>query len=404
MYKNSKALLEILKSFLFETEYKKPVDLDIDNIIKIAEIHSVTAMVGAVFEKAGVEVSPLMQTVILKRKIQCATLGAQRELFFNEISRGLTENDIENIIVKGYVLRDLYPIKDLRTMTDMDFVIKSSDGNKMEKVMLRLGYELGEVFQGDWSFFKNKVHIEFHEKLTESDLGNGYNYDEYLRDCFDHTVEYNGLTRTLDNEYHLIYMLIHCAKHFYNGGCGFRMIMDFAAYLKKYNNDIDWRYINGELKKIRLYDFSENIWYLCGEWFGITAENKVFSMDASLYNEVFGFVAKGGTFGEAEGEARMVNKAVRESIEKNSGNAITSLWIKLRRYIFLDDKSMRGIIPWYKNKPKIMLPVAWMYKGITAISKKGFGITKDIIVSSTGDEKAIKEYNMLKGLGLYKKK
>lgn len=404
MYKNSKALLEILKSFLFETEYKKPVDLDVDNIIKIAELHSVTAMVGAVFEKSDVEVSPIMQNVILKRKIQCGTLGAQRELFFNEISQGLTENDIENIIVKGYVLRDLYPIKDLRTMTDMDFVIRSADGKKMERVMSVLGYELGEVFQGDWSFFKNKVHIEFHEKLTESELGNGFNYDEYLRDCFEHTVAYNGLTKTLDNEYHLIYMLIHCAKHFYNGGCGFRMIMDFAAYLKVYNNTVDWKYINGELKRIKLYDFSKNIWYLCGEWFGITAENKVFSMEDSLYNEVLGFIAKGGTFGEAEGEDRMVSKAARESIEKSSSNIVTSFWIKLKRYVFLDDKSMRGIISWYKNKPKVMLPVAWVYKGITAINKKGLSITKDIIISGAGDEKAIKEYNMLKELGLYRKK
>lgn len=403
MYENSKELIKILKSFLFEEEYVHSEDIDILSIVEIAKLHSVLGMAGVVLENAGLDIEPELMAKLKYGKIQCGMLGAMREKFFNEISQGLTNAGIENIIVKGYVLRELYPIKDLRTMTDLDFVIKSQDGSKMEEVMADLGYEMGEVLNGDWDFFKNSMHIEFHQKLTESELGNGFDYDEYLRDCFNHTTDYNGMTKALDVEYHLIYMFIHCAKHFYNGGCGFRMIMDFAAYLKCYNDVINWKYVYDQLKEIRLYDFSQNIWYLCQEWFGIRADNNSFTMDSNLYNELFPFIARGGTFGEAEAENRMVRKTARETIEKGSSNPITSFWIKLKRYVLLDDESMRGIIPWYKNKPKIMLPFAWIYKAFTAVNKKGIDITKEIMTAGAGDENAVNEYNMLKSLGLYRK-
>lgn len=403
MYENSRELINILKCFLFEKKYVMPENLVPEEVMEIAHVHDVDAMAGTVLEKSGAELSENCKKRLALSKVQCGILGAMREKLFNEISDALTNADIENIIVKGYVLRELYPIKDLRTMTDIDFVIRRKDGSEMERVMADLGYEMGEVLNGDWDFFKNKMHIEFHERLTESELGNGFDYDKYLSDCFNYTVEYKGMTKALDVEYHLIYMFIHCAKHFYNGGCGFRMIMDFAAYLKCYNDIINWKYIKGELKKIRLYDFSNNIWYLCQEWFDIKAENRTYTMDKELYYELLGFIAMGGTFGEVEAESRMVRKTARETIEKGSKNSITSLWIKLKRYVLLDDESMRGIIPWYKDKPKVLLPAAWIYKGVMAVNKKGMTVTKDIIASGANDEAAVKEYNMLKALGLYRK-
>lgn len=403
MYENSKELIKILKAFLFEEKYTKENNTQIEDIVKIADLHNVTAIVGYVFEKNGVFVPDNIASKLFKKKLQCGILGAKREVIFNEISDALSENSLEHIIVKGYILRNLYPIKDLRTMSDMDFVIKSSDGKMMEKIMASLGYELDEYVQGDWSYFKNNMHIEFHEKLTESELGNGFDYDEYLKDCFSHTKEYRKLTRKLNNEYHLIYMFIHCAKHFYNEGCGFRMIMDFAAYIKVYKDIIDWNYVNDELKKIHLYSFSKNIWYLCQVWFNITPYNKGYTMDSDLYNELFEYIAKGGTFGEAQAKERMVSKAARETFEKAGNNKIKGFYVKLKKYVLLDDKSMRGIIGWYKNMPKFMLPIAWIYKSFNAVRNKGLGITKDIIASDSNNN-ALHEYTMLEKLGLYNKK
>ena len=404
MYENSKELIKILKAFLFEEKYIQSSNTQIDDIVKIAELHNVTAMVGYVLEKNNVSVSDYIAPKLFKKKLQCGILGAKREMLFNEISDALSEKSIEHIIVKGYVLRELYPVKDLRTMSDMDFVIKSEDSNNMEKVMESLNYDLDEYVQGDWSYFKNNMHIEFHEKLTESELGNGFDYDEYLKDCFLHTEEYRKLTKKLDMEYHLIYMFIHCAKHFYNEGCGFRMIMDFAAYIKAYNNVIDWNYVNGELKKIHLYDFSNSIWYLCQVWFNITPSNKEYTMDSELYNELLGYIVKGGTFGEAQAKDRMMSKAARETFEKAGNSKIKGFYVKLKKYVLLDDKSMRGIVGWYKNMPKFMLPVAWIYKAFNAVKNKGLGTTKDIIGSGANNNTALQEYTMLEKLGLYNKK
>ncbi len=56
MYENSKELIKILKAFLFEEKYTKENNTQIEDIVKIADLHNVTAIVGYVFEKNNVSV------------------------------------------------------------------------------------------------------------------------------------------------------------------------------------------------------------------------------------------------------------------------------------------------------------------------------------------------------------
>lgn len=403
MYENSKELIKILKAFLFEEKYSQANNTQMEDIIKIASLHNVTAMVGYVLEKNNVSLPDNIKSKIFNKKLQCGILGAKREVIFNEISDALSENHIEHIIVKGYVLRELYPIKDLRTMSDLDFVIKPKDGKKMENIMSSLGFSFDKFFKGEWLYSKNGLAVEFHERLTESELGNGFDYKTYLEDCFNHTVEFKSMTKTLNNEYHLIYMLIHCAKHFYNEGCGVRMIMDFAAYFKHYNDTLNWNYINDELKNIMLYEFSQSIWYLCQEWFSIKPQGKIYTMDTQVYNMLFPYIMEGGVYG-TDDLSRLGNKIARIDIENSNKSGFALIIAKLKESIFLDDKTMKSQISWYKNMPSFLLPFAWASKAFNSVRYKGLGHTKKIITSNRENEAVANEYNMLKGIGLYNKK
>ena len=76
------------------------------------------------------------------------------------------------------------------------------------------------------------------------------------------------MTYELKKEYHLIYILVHLAKHFYHIGAGIRMFLDVCLFTRYYKNDLDWEQIITELKKIKLYDFAINVFSICNHFLG----------------------------------------------------------------------------------------------------------------------------------------
>ena len=49
------------------------------------------------------------------------------------------------------------------------------------------------------------------------------------------------------------------------------MVMDIALYLKAYQEQMDWKYIWEECRKVRLDVFVETLLQACREWFGSPA-------------------------------------------------------------------------------------------------------------------------------------
>ena len=51
-------------------------------------------------------------------------------------------------------------------------------------------------------------------------MNNNYDYQAYFRNFWEHAVQLNQHSYTMDPEYHLLYLLMHIAKHVYGSGAG----------------------------------------------------------------------------------------------------------------------------------------------------------------------------------------
>lgn len=136
--------------------------------------------------------------------------------------------------------------------------------------MMQNGY-ICNVNHGDiWSYSKDIEHYDIHTRVLASDITPNKEGLEYFKDIFNNAVLTDKkLTYNLTPEYHLLYLIQHVAKHLYVQGAGVRMFLDIAVYLKHFDH-LNWNYINTELEKIELLDFSYNMFSLCNFWFNTT--------------------------------------------------------------------------------------------------------------------------------------
>ncbi len=388
---NKQYFIDIVNKFIYGGEYIPPDDIDWNEIKHIAEIHSMLGIVGIVVNRSQIDIPLECYELFDYMVFEGARQGILLEMRFDEVTRALTNAEVPHIVVKGYVLRNIYPEKDMRSMSDIDFVIKKENMEKARDAMIEAGYKLNHIYRGEWSYKKDGMIIEFTHNLMDADVG-FFDYEKYMSKIFDNTAVIKDYTYELTNEFHFIYMMMHTMKHFYGEGCGVRMILDLALFVKKYGESLDWGYVNKEFKRTKMDLFAKNMLSLCNRLFNV-GDN--IEMDEDLYNEIFNYILEGGAFGFARKNYAVAQN--RDRIAKNESIAGT-----LFKRAFPNDKTLRGIVKWYNNKPKILLPVVWVYRWIhSAYIKKG-SLFKSIILTCESEESK-KQLELLKKIGLYRK-
>lgn len=266
------------------------------------------------------------------------------------------QNDIDYLVVKGFVLKEYYPVREYRTSGDIDFIVRKSSLNKCRKLILDNGFIQDESESNNYihSFSYNKQHIEVH---TDADYDHPY---------FDHIFDLckkDGNRYYLDDYEHLLYVLCHIAKHFNMYGAGIRMFMDIDVMIRHIKNfDYD-RFIE-KCRTIELDTFAKACFSLCKYWFNtpVTAEFD-FEKEHNMRNLFEEEIIRGGSFGfEKRGlGSYYLNLA-------NSGNeSKTAIRIKaLFRLLFPETRYFRENYS-YADKHPILIPLAWLHRLFLAV-------------------------------------
>ena len=66
---------------------------------------------------------------------------AGRNRCFETVTNAFRDNGIRYAMVKGVAIANLYPVPALRTMGDIDLLIREEDKQQIHQIMLVLGYE-----------------------------------------------------------------------------------------------------------------------------------------------------------------------------------------------------------------------------------------------------------------------
>ncbi len=195
-------------------------------LLKISDKHDVSHLVilglkqNGLISKDAIEI----EEHLLKAVCRYELLNYE----YLQLCDGLDKAEIPFIPLKGAVLRSYYPAPWMRTSCDIDILVHNSD---LEKAVLylinNLNYTERERTSHDVSLFSPTGNIvELHYDLVEE--GRANNAINILSSVWDNVYlkENSGFCYQMTDEFFYFYHIAHMAKHFENGGCGIRSVID----------------------------------------------------------------------------------------------------------------------------------------------------------------------------------
>lgn len=386
---NFKYLLSLLGSVLSRKEPPKPnACTDWALVFSIAELHCVLGMTCYAIEKLPDDSKPqpeLMQKFVDAQKSELI-LESNIQYETDRLIKIFSSEKIPLVLLKGFLLKEYYPIPCMRTMSDVDVMYNRDYKSQIKEIFKKQGYRVTVKLDEELDFVRTPFyHYEFHTGLV---LSNSNSYDVFS-DAFTKAVfdVKTGIGRlSLSDAY--IYMLEHLAHHIERGGAGLRMIMDVYVYLEAEKDNLDWAYINEELAKLKLLEFNKFISDMAYNWFG-TDNPHTDSLAAD-------FVLSCCTFGSTDNALLQI--AIRD--EKKNGKKRSSFYRILRR-IFPEFSYIRSRFPSAEKLPFLYpfyVVAYWSIRFFKNRDIKFKNISKRFV--STDSEKAKRLIAVIEEFGL----
>ena len=212
---------------------------------------------------------------------------------YEGLCEALEKAQIPFLPLKGSVIRKNYPEAWMRTSCDIDILVHEEDSEKAGSILVS-EYEYKYEGKGshDLSFFTpSNVHIELHYDLVEDGLAN--ESSEVLKNVWNISTVREGYSDwyEMPDEMFYFYHIAHMAKHFENGGCGIRPLIDL--WILDRIQDADKAKRDEILVQGNLLKFAEVARKLSRVWF----ENEEHDI---ISQQVENYILSGGVYGTNE--------------------------------------------------------------------------------------------------------
>lgn len=322
---------------------------------------------------------------------------ANRIKLESEIRNAFQQNGIDYFFVKGSEVAAFYPIPALRTMGDSDIVVHSYDKEKAHHFLESMGYRNETKLDHEWSYFKNKMEFELHDNLLYERSNGDEALEQYFNACWNY-VKQDGNKNRLDWNFHFLFLIVHLRKHILTSGAGFRQFMDIAV-LTKYNQELNWPWIEQELIKLGLLKFTQTVVTLCEKWFGVPAKIACPEMAEDFYEAATAKIFDDGVFGF-------------DNEENNTNNVVNDIRATNRTKSTMLKRALGYFFPTYAEMQKsehysflrgcpYLLPFAWIYRLFYGFAhRKQEKVTRRLKGSFISEEALEKRKSTLEQWGL----
>ena len=259
---------------------------------KISKYHSLRAFFYQVVTALKLDVPQ----ECLSKLEQDYLLNVRKAVSFEEERKALcaylNEQGIDYLPLKGIIIKDYYPDQFSREFADNDILFDEKKDKLVKEFFVKRDYEVEAFRKSNHDVFQKKpfFNFEMHRALFGETGDNGL-IIKYFNSYLNKSAIKENKEHYLSDEDFYIYFTAHSYKHYHGSGCGIRTLIDYYLYVKKSNLDFD--YINKELDKLNLVDFSNQIRAI---------SQKVFD-DEPLSEEeeqVLLYIASSGTYGTLE--------------------------------------------------------------------------------------------------------
>ncbi len=391
-----KAIQILLKSFIYSEPPILPEKVDYNKLYSIAKVQRIDGILGFVLSNYNLINDQIIAQQFLNSYISSITVNTNMTHRFEKLAQHLTQNDIDVTVFKGYSVRKLYPVPELRSFSDVDILIKECDRKKAHSLMIDLGFDCVVDYGSVYNYKKGIEYYEFHTSLISTDILDSESITGYLNEAFEHSSKIDLGICEFDDEFHLIYLISHIAKHIHCGGAGIRMYLDIALFVKN-KKDFDYIHFLKTAEKLGIDKFSCTVINAACSWFSINiplyVKNK-HHVDTKTLEALYSFTIDKGIFGnamESSGEAT-VQLMKKKGSKHPKFDALLFIAFPPLKTMKLKHK--------YLDKAPFLLPFAWLqraFSNITKIKTKNKNL-HDII--STDEAVINKHQSLLKDIGL----
>lgn len=352
MDRESEYLLHLLGAYVREEEPEIWPDTDWKRLRHLAYINNLIGVLDYMAMSYGI--CPEEAAASVRRGCMAMISGiAQRTAMAEMLSGELSRQGIDHILMKGYVLRNYYPVPELRTFGDIDLVIRREDRAKSHALMLQLGYRVKNDWEPVYSYMKPQEHYELHTELLETDISDRMDFRRYFRDPWRYAEREGDHCYYFRPAFHFLYLLVHLAKHIRGSGAGIRLYMDVAVFVRHFGDTLDWNWIRAELEKLCFTDFAGTVLDFIRRYFGIESPITPNTADARTLELLAAFTVSGGVFGRSGHDSAAMTLKSEKPEASRLGAVFRKLFPAARtiesRYTYLQGR------PW-------LLPVAWIHR------------------------------------------
>lgn len=287
-------LTDLLRAFVLGSD---PRVSDPASLIPAAQFQNLLPILAYMNKKWGLFSDESTNAHLNRQLRQTIFLHNQRYAAFEELSKALSDAGIDHLPVKGWYLRSLYEVPELRTFGDIDVLIRREDRQRAHALMRSRGFSVRTDWEPTYTYQRGAELYELHTNLMDASLDGRSDLPAYFADAWRHARPVTGRCFEPETEFHFLYTLCHLAKHLYAGGAGLRMYLDAALFLRHHGGHMDWSAVRQEMEALKLGDFLDTVLTCCESWFGVTApcefhrseavgELLTYTLDADLFGKL----------------------------------------------------------------------------------------------------------------------
>lgn len=370
-------LFEIIKNGFSEEKRLLSDGVDWKEIIAVAKSSHIVPLVGFGLHPQQV-IDEEVKKDLLKITYQSMVVDRSQNAAMYKLESIFREYGIDYMPLKGAVLKSLYPQPQMRSMGDLDILIRLDQYDNIRKALLSNGFEEGRETDHELIWYKKPyTQFELHKHLIPS-----YNDDYYkyfgdgwkLAEKSDVPGKY-----AMSTENTLIYIFTHFAKHYRDGGIGIRHLVDLWVYRRAYPQ-MDEGYILRELDTLCLKEFYLNVQKTLDVCFEDAPATQVTDC---IVNWVFGSKVYGTV--QRGNEANALRETKRSSSVTHA--KLKNIWLQ----IFPVPAVMRKKYPVLKRAPAL-LPVMWIVRWVSAVFHKRENISSEYKRLKAINRETVRQY------------
>ena len=353
-----------------------------EKLFEYAEDHHVKALVYSVLPKNRDSMD--MDDALYERWKRDAVLASigqiQHIRQVEKVLKRFNESKLPVILLKGLVIRELYPKPELRTMCDADILVRESDLDKAREIMINEGYVEREKSPVHISFInKNHSVVEVHWTIGDYRFfADKHDLEKGMWECAEKVRVGESEALSFSPEDLCLHLCIHMAVHVLTGGFGIRQLCDLVLLVEKKGDLIDWTSFYNKCEKWGIQKFISIVFLLCNHLLHmdipeemknhITFEKGDFESIKALADDIL----DGGAYGKKDLTGVFANELAYDPERKRAGSSF-GVVMRFLKLLFPPIGKLSNRYA-YAKKNSIFLPVAWFHHILAGIGHKEYGL------------------------------